>query len=270
MKFVQKLWLWLRLSLPITLIIIGIILNIYAVFKFIKHRSSSPSSIITQTQTPPSTSSTAKQKNVFPSPITSQTPKPYPTTSTTKTHITSPEIQPSKEQKFGHFPYKESNSKQMMIFASYAQDKNQRFEKLAPETAQALMKMIYTARDEGVWLVPVSGFRTVKTQEKLFKAQIKRRGSVEAAAKVSAPPGYSEHHTGFAIDLTDGNFPKKDLTIDFENTNAYKWLTRHAQDFGFELSFPPNNLQGLSYEPWHWRYIGSPEAAAAFAQARKF
>jgi D-alanyl-D-alanine carboxypeptidase len=270
MKFIQKLWLWLRFSLPVTLITIGVILNAYAAFKFINHKLLSPSPTMTQTQTPSSTSSTAKPKNIPLSSITSQTPKSYPTTSTTKTHINSLETQPLEEKKFGHFPYKESNSKQMMIFASYAQDKNQRFEKLAPEAALALMKMIYAARDEGVWLVPVSGFRTVETQEKLFKAQIKRRGSVEAAAKISAPPGYSEHHTGFAIDLTDGNFPKKDLTIDFENTNAYQWLIPHAQDFGFELSFPPNNLQGVSYEPWHWRYIGSPEAAAAFAQARKF
>ena len=171
---------------------------------------------------------------------------------------------------YGHFLYQEGHINRMMIISSYGARQYQRFEYLRPDAAQALMKMIYTARDEGVWLVAVSGFRTIEIQEKLFKAQIKRRGSVEAAAKVSAPPGYSEHHTGFAIDLTDGNFPKKDLTVDFENTNAYKWLTSHAQDFGFELSFPPNNLQGVSYEPWHWRYIGSPEAASAFAQARKF
>ena len=46
--------------------------------------------------------------------------------------------------------------------------------------------------------------------------------------------------------------PLRKSCVDFENTNAYKWLTSHAQDFGFELSFPPNNLQGVSYEPWHW------------------
>ena len=273
MKCMQKLWLWLRFYLPIILITIGVILNAYAAFKFLNHRFLSPSPTMIQTQTPSSISSTITQKNVSLFPITSQRQKSSSTTSTTSTtkkQINSLETKPSEEKKFGHFPYKESNSKQMMIFASYAQDKNQRFEKLAPKAALALMKMIYAARDEGVWLVPVSGFRTIEIQEKLFKAQIQRRGSVEAAAKVSAPPGYSEHHTGFAIDLTDGNFPKKDLTIDFENTNAYKWLTRHAQDFGFELSFPPNNLQGVSYEPWHWRYIGSPEAASAFAQARKF
>ncbi|GGA09541.1 D-alanyl-D-alanine carboxypeptidase family protein [Okeania sp. KiyG1] len=174
------------------------------------------------------------------------------------------------ETAYGHFLYPPGHINRMVIISSYGARQYQRFEYLHPEAAKALMNMIYTARDEGVWLVPVSGFRTFELQEELFKAQIQRRGSVEAAAKVSAPPGYSEHHTGFAIDLTDGNFPKKDITIDFENTKAFQWLTRHAQKFGFELSFPPNNSQGVSYEPWHWRYIGSPEAAATFAQARKF
>ncbi|NET27965.1 MAG: M15 family metallopeptidase [Okeania sp. SIO1I7] len=172
------------------------------------------------------------------------------------------------ETAYGHFLYPQGHMNRMVIISSYGARQYQRFEYLHPEAAKALMNMIYTARDEGVWLVPVSGFRTVEAQEELFEAQIQRRGSTEAAAKVSAPPGYSEHHTGFAIDLTDGNFPKKDITIDFENTKAFQWLTRHAQKFGFELSFPPNNSQGVSYEPWHWRYIGSPEAAAAFAQAR--
>lgn len=281
MKFLEKSWLWLRLALPITLITIGIILNGYAAIKFINHKFLSPSPITSQTPTPSPTPSTTKApttslettpsaqpkpKNFPPSPITPQTPTPSPTPSTTKPPTTSLETTPSEKPKFGHFPYQESDREQMMIFASYAQDEYQRFEKLAPEAALALMKMIYTARDEGVWLVPVSGFRTVEQQEELFKAQIQRRGSQEAASKVSAPPGYSEHHTGFAIDLTDGNFPKKDITIDFENTKAFQWLTRRGQEFGFELSFPPNNPQGVSYEPWHWRYIGSPEAAATFVQ----
>ncbi|MDY6802418.1 MAG: M15 family metallopeptidase [Cyanobacteriota bacterium] len=168
---------------------------------------------------------------------------------------------------YGHFLYPQGHINRMVIIASYGTRQYQRFEYLHPEAAKALMKMIYTARDEGVWLVPVSGFRTVEKQQELFEAQIQRRGSTEAAAKVSAPPGYSEHHTGFAIDLTDGNFPKKDITVDFENTRAYQWLRSHAQEFGFELSFPPNNSQGVSYEPWHWRYVGSQEAAAIFSRA---
>ena len=128
--------------------------------------------------------------------------------------------------------------------------------------------MIYAARDEGVWIIPVSGFRDIVSQELLFKKQIQKRGSPEAAAKLSAPPGYSEHHTGYAIDLADGSYPKKDVTYEFENTNAYRWLTLHAKDFGFEMSFTANNSQGVSYEPWHWRFVGSPDSTKIFEQAR--
>ncbi|WP_420758980.1 M15 family metallopeptidase [Nostoc sp. CALU 546] len=156
----------------------------------------------------------------------------------------------------------------MMIVGSYASGTEQRFEFLNPEACQAFMKMIYAARDAGVWIIPVSGFRSVQQQEKLFQNQIKRHGSAKEAAKISAPPGHSEHHTGFAIDLTDGKSPKQDITFAFENTDAYRWLTRYAKEFGFEMSFPSNNGQGVSFEPWHWRYVGSQDAAAIFANAR--
>ena len=152
----------------------------------------------------------------------------------------------------------------MLIIASYATGEYQRFERLAPDASLALLKLIYTARDDGVWIVPVSGFRNISDQEKLFNAQIQRRGSPEAAAKLSAPPGYSEHHTGYAIDVTDGRFPKQDITYNFATTDAFKWLTIYAKEFGFEMSFPENNSQGVSYEPWHWRFVGSNEAKEIF------
>ena len=72
-------------------------------------------------------------------------------------------------QKFGHFRYLENNPQQMIFIASYAQGEYQRFESLAPEAGLALMKLIYAARDDGVWLVPVSGFRPIAAQEKLFQ-----------------------------------------------------------------------------------------------------
>lgn len=168
---------------------------------------------------------------------------------------------------FGHFAYEEISGN-LVIVSSYGQGQYQRFEQLNEETALALMKMINTARDEGVWIVPVSGFRAISVQSELFENQIQRRGSVEEAALVSAPPGYSEHHTGYAIDLTDGHYPRTDITNEFENTEAYEWLRRNARDFGFELSFPPNNPQGVSFEPWHWRFIGSDRASEVFAAAR--
>lgn len=187
---------------------------------------------------------------------------------------TSPPILPStpidKEPKYGHFPYAEADRNKLMTVASYAQQEYQRFEQLDREAALQLMKMIYAARDLGVWIVPVSGFRDFPNQELLFKNQIAKRGSPEEAAKMSAPPGHSEHHTGYAVDLADGSFPKQDITYEFEKSKAYQWLTIHAKEFGFEISFPANNIQGVSYEPWHWRFIGSPRAAEVFAASKNF
>jgi len=172
------------------------------------------------------------------------------------------------KKRYGHLAYKQADPDQMMLVASYATGKNQRFESLRPKAAKALMRMIYAARDDGIWIVPVSGFRSWERQNKLFQEQVERRGSRQKAAQVSAPPGYSEHHTGFAIDLADGRFPKKDISDYFQYTKAYDWLKQNAKQFGFELSFHENNAQGVSFEPWHWRYIGTPRAKELFAKAR--
>ncbi|MEH2434454.1 MAG: M15 family metallopeptidase [Nostoc sp.] len=174
----------------------------------------------------------------------------------------------SNQVAYGHLSYAQADASQMMVVGSYATGTEQRFESLNREADKAFMQMIYAARETGVWIIPVSGFRTIEQQQKLFDNQIKRLGSVEKASKISAPPGYSEHHTGYAIDLTDGKLPKQDITLAFEKTEAYRWLTVHARQFGFEMSFPANNAQGVSFEPWHWRYIGSANAAEVFANAR--
>ena len=174
----------------------------------------------------------------------------------------------NKYSNLGHFNYQEADKKDLVTIASYAQGKYQRYEKLHKDAALALMKMIYAARDDGVWIVPVSGYRDVEKQDSLFQAQIKRKGSEKEAAKSSAPPGYSEHHTGYTIDLTDGKLVNRDITSDFASTDAYQWLVNNAEQFSFELSFPKNNSQGVNYEPWHWRYIGSDEAVKTFADAR--
>jgi zinc D-Ala-D-Ala carboxypeptidase len=156
----------------------------------------------------------------------------------------------------------------LMLIASYAKGEDQRFELMDIEAGKALMKLISAARDEGVWIVPVSGFRTIEYQTKLFQEQIKRRKSEKEAAKLSAPPGYSEHHTGLAIDLANGKNTKQDVKYEFAQSDAFRWMTLHAKEYGFELSFPQGNPQGVSYEPWHWRYVGSPEAVIIFKTAK--
>ncbi|MBO0352190.1 M15 family metallopeptidase [Phormidium pseudopriestleyi FRX01] len=155
-----------------------------------------------------------------------------------------------------------------MTIASYGEDIYQRFEYLDSDAAKALMKLIYSARNDGVWIVSVSAFRDVERQRLLFENQVERRGSIEAASKISAPPGYSEHHTGLTVDLADGRFPKQDITSQFENTDAFRWLQKNAEKFGFEMSFPAENKQGVMYEPWHWRFVGSENARAIFAKAK--
>lgn len=173
-----------------------------------------------------------------------------------------------KQPKFGHLPYPQATQSELMVIGSYSDlQMFQRYEYLSQEAGLALMRLSDAARLDGVWIVPVSGFRDYNHQASLFQWQIQQTGSPEAAAKAVAPPGHSEHHTGYAIDLADGISLATDVSLNFEETKAFAWLTEHAKDFGFELSFPKNNAQGVEFEPWHWRYIKSSAAARLFAQA---
>ncbi|WP_019499043.1 M15 family metallopeptidase [Pseudanabaena sp. PCC 6802] len=216
----------------------------------------------------------AVAKLFAPGPATAPPPEAIAVSTATPSASPSPETaivkapESDRQPKLGHFPYSESQDLDMVYIGSYAEKENQRFEKLSLEAALALMKLIYAARDDNTWIVPVSGFRSIEQQEKLYKDQIQRRGSETEAAKISAPPGYSEHHTGYAVDLTDGNSHLTDLTYKFAESDAFRWLSQHAREYGFELSFPQNNFQGVSYEPWHWRFVGSPKAEEIFKQAR--
>jgi D-alanyl-D-alanine carboxypeptidase len=65
----------------------------------------------------------------------------------------------------------------------------------------------------------------------------------------------------------DGTQPKTDVKFEFETTPAYRWMSTNAKGYGFELSFPDNNVQGVSFEPWHWRFINSGQASAVFSVA---
>jgi len=251
LKIISKLWNQFRFRFVIFLIFIGIALNIYAATQFAKQESSISKP----------TPNIERELKVQPTPTTT------PTTNVSSKTVSSG-ISDNKtflgKSNLGHFSFLEGNFSQMLTVASYGPGEYQRFERLVPEAAFALMKLIYAARYEGVWIVPVSGFRNVADQEQLFEAQIQKLGSPEAAVKLSAPPGYSEHHTGYAVDLADGHVPKQDITYNFATTDTFKWLNLHAQEFGFELSFSENNVQGVSYEPWHWRFVGSPEAQVIF------
>ena len=101
-------------------------------------------------------------------------------------------------------------------------------------------------------VIPISAYRSVAYQATLIANKLAKGEQLTDILQSVALPGYSEHHTGEALDLaTPGQAV---LTEAFEQSAAFAWLSRHAADFGFYLSYPRNNSAGFVYEPWHWRY----------------
>lgn len=137
--------------------------------------------------------------------------------------------------------------------------------KLQPEAQEAIARMITKAKIEGVRLGIISGYRTLEDQNYLyFDLKAERGQSAQTRAEVSAPPGYSEHHTGYAVDFIDESKPETHLSPSFETTEAFKWLEKNAPYFSFEMSFPKDNEANVGYEPWHWRYVGNQESLELF------
>ena len=127
--------------------------------------------------------------------------------------------------------------------------------RLAPAAASAWLAMKQAALEDGVSISIASAFRSIDRQVEIVQAKLARGASLEAILAVSAQPGYSEHHTGCALDITtDGVAP---FELEFEKTAAFRWLSANAARFGFTLSFPPGNRYGYQYEPWHWCYRAS-------------
>ena len=133
----------------------------------------------------------------------------------------------------------------------------------------AFLEMQKAAAADGVTVWMQSGYRSVAYQTKLYekKTQYYRdKGFEEAAAREKAaaivnPPGYSEHNCGLAADL---NSPEHTgLDEGFENTAAFRWLCQHAGEYGFILRYPKGAEEKteITYEPWHWRYVGVENAA---------
>ncbi|MCW6038208.1 D-alanyl-D-alanine carboxypeptidase family protein [Spirulina subsalsa FACHB-351] len=167
------------------------------------------------------------------------------------------------ENVLGHLPYQEASPDDL---EPITRDGRIRLRRSA---AQQYRAMEAAARADGVILSAISGFRTVEEQQYLFFGVKQQRNQGAAQrAEVSAPPGYSEHHTGYAVDIGDGRAPATNLSVNFENTAAFRWLEQNASRFSFELSFPQDNPQGIAYEPWHWRFVGDIESLETFYRAQ--
>ena len=161
----------------------------------------------------------------------------------------------------GHLPYNEIPKEKLVLIEPNIE--------VHIDMRDSLLNMREEAKKDGIYLVFLSGYRSINLQNDIFYS-LKSIRNQEAAerARVSAPPGYSEHSTGFAIDIGDATQRDTDFETEFENTKAFRWLMKNAAKFHFKLSFNKNNKY-INYEPWHWRYEGSIEALKVFETSNR-
>lgn len=125
-----------------------------------------------------------------------------------------------------------------------------RMQQLTPRAAAKWQHMVEAAAKSGIRLLIVSGYRSFEYQAELIRKKLAAGQSIEEILKVSAAPGYSQHHTGTAIDIaTPGSRP---LTEEFETSDAFQWLNENAAEYGFSMTYPRDNAFGFIFEPWHW------------------
>jgi D-alanyl-D-alanine carboxypeptidase len=125
-----------------------------------------------------------------------------------------------------------------------------RMQRLTPQAAARWQEMVEAASSNGIRLLIVSGFRSIEYQAGLIRKKLESGQTIGEILQVNAAPGYSQHHTGMAIDIaTPGCRP---LSEEFEDSEAFRWLTQNAAGHGFTMTYPRNNPGGFIYEPWHW------------------
>lgn len=132
--------------------------------------------------------------------------------------------------------------------------------KLKTTAANKFQAMLSAARNDGINLVALRGFKSKSDLEAL----VSDTNTIESnsTAKFS-PLSYGEYLTGYAVDIGDGNAPETNQNIGFENTAAFRWLQTYAAYYSFEI-IPANDEKGVGYEPWHWRYVGDRHSLETF------
>ena len=126
--------------------------------------------------------------------------------------------------------------------------------------ADALAEFIAAAREQGLSVYLSSTYRDYATQTYLYNRKVSQYGE-EVAKTIVAPPGTSEHQLGLAADITDKYYEFKDESL--ENTELFQWMSANCADYGFIVRYPKDkeDVTGIMYEPWHFRYVGKEAAA---------
>ena len=137
-----------------------------------------------------------------------------------------------------------------LAFAGF--DRYRRALWLHVDAARAWLHLREAALREDVVLEAISGYRSHDYQLGIFERKLARGLSVEEILTVNAAPGYSEHHSGLALDI--GAPDEAPAEESFERTRAFAWLRDNAGGHGFVMTYPRDNPHGIVYEPWHWAY----------------
>jgi len=124
---------------------------------------------------------------------------------------------------------------------------------LQANAARSWATMCKEAKNDNIYLYVVSAFRSVNKQLEIIQNKIDKGLLISDILKVNTAPGYSQHHTGRALDLTTNDC--KPLSEAFDNTDAFYWLKENAKFFEYNLTYPKNNKFSIAYEPWHWAYV---------------
>ena len=148
--------------------------------------------------------------------------------------------------------YRMPEQQEAVNLVDAGQDMFERPQQMTHDTFNHWRRMQLAAQQDGIRLLLVSAYRSVDYQFELFQRKLEAGQQIGDIMAVNTVPGFSEHHTGCAIDLHDG--VGKPLTESFEDTQAFHWLTTNAGRFGFVMSYPRDNPHGINYEPWHWCY----------------
>ena len=121
---------------------------------------------------------------------------------------------------------------------------------LTPETLEAATQMKEAALKDKIELQIYSGFRSYQYQHDLIKLRLDKGEKLADVLTMLTAPGYSEHHTGAAIDFTTPGCDPGSAS--FEVTDTYNWLIDNGGKFGFSLTYGKNNPYDIIFEPWHW------------------
>jgi len=198
-------------------------------------------------------------------------------TPTAKTHTAAPAVAPAVPQPFNKKQYSNSDPASLWVVVNKKHPLNPTTYAppldvpnvplrlsaangemhMRPETARAVESLFAAAKHGGLSLMVASGYRSYNLQVSVYGNEVKSYGQAQADSE-SARPGYSEHQTGWSLDVEPAS-RACEVAACFADTPEGKWLAANAYKHGFIIRYPADKVTvtGYRYEPWHIRYIGT-------------